>query len=178
MVLRQEGNENLFSIVDRATWVMVKFTAEKQLFLNTELRKKGSVVADTTSRAQASQRLPTESEGMTQLRAQQETGAEKYRITVDLHTVVEGVFDPAVAEPTGDIIEAAVVFPGQYARASNLTDDGLFIEDEVIEVGRTKLVRKAGSSAKGLMAPFLAVRKEFPHLFKYIDLCISHRAQT
>ena len=67
---------------------------------------------------------------MSQLRGNQESGAEKYRITVELAQVVRNYFD-AELDPVGELAQTLVIVPGTHARLSNISDEGTFLKDEV-----------------------------------------------
>ena len=93
--------------------VWIYLAAPKQLYHESEVGRNTQKLSNVHQESQ-SVRDMIAIEGMTQKRAQEESGADKYRITVDLHTVLEGVFDPEFGEPVGDMIETVVVVPGQY----------------------------------------------------------------
>jgi hypothetical protein len=106
---------------------------------------------------------------MFQLRGSQESGADKFRITVELVQVVLHYFD-SEKDPVGVQGRTFVIFPGVHARLSNISEAGTFIEDEEFEYQGVHIQRKAGASARGLMRSFVTLRKKHPDMFQGMDI--------
>ena len=100
-----------------------------QVYLGTECAKKGDKAdnQNMSSRyARASQHMEVpDSEGQTQKRGNMESGADKYRVTIELRHVIYNYFDEG-KEPVGEVDVAVVIAPGARGRLSNIDDDGRF----------------------------------------------------
>ena len=57
-----------------------------------------------------------------------------------------------------------LVVPGQWARLSNIFEDGKFIEAEHFKVGPKEIIRGAGTSAGRIQEAYRKVRKSHPEL--------------
>ena len=157
--------------------VWIKFGSQKQLHFANE-RRKNSMKTIQTRPSQSfisySERHSLASlHELPQLRGNGSPSDEKFRITVDMHTVVEGYFDPEAAEPVGRLLDTMIVRPGQYCRFSNVSPHGTFPEDEHFEVGGELVTRRAGTSAKGLMSSYVKLRSSHPKLFSSTWTCTS-----
>ena len=111
-------------------------------------------------------------EALPQTRGQGDSGDDRFRITVELRHLVEGYGRPG--PPKGFLGKTLLIFPGQYARLDNIDADGKFIQDEVFKVGKSThcktFTRKAGASARGLMATFVKLRAARPELFEGLTI--------
>ena len=75
---------------------------------------------------------------------------DKHRVTFEAMQEVHNYFDEG-AVPEGRIGKSLLVVTGSHARLSNISDEGLFIKDECFTFRGKAVVRKAGTSARGLM---------------------------
>jgi hypothetical protein len=93
-----------------------KLVAGKQFFLESELKTSKDKHLEISASSQASQNLPPgvlaeDLGGMTQTRGNQESGADKFRITVELAQVVYKYFDIS-QKPIGKRGLTLVIFQG------------------------------------------------------------------
>ncbi len=116
-------------------WVKIQTT--KQLFASWETSTFGKRNPVETLMGRAHQ-MSTKVEGMTQTRGAEVEGGDKYRITLEVQQ------DLHHGRPL-------LILIGKHARLSNLDDDGRFIRTEAFEFCGTPVLRKAGTSARGLL---------------------------
>ena len=72
-------------------------------------------------------------------------------------------------EPMGVIYPSSLILNGAHARLSNIDDAGNFIRDEAFVLKGKEVLRKAGSSARGLMRPWVKLRRESEDARKMLE---------
>ena len=72
-------------------------------------------------------------------------------------------------EPVGVIYPSSLILAGAHGRLSNIDDDGNFIRDEAFALKGKEVLRKAGSSARGLMRPWVKLRRESEDARKMLE---------
>ena len=78
-------------------------------------------------------------------------------MTLELTHAVEDYFNsPEV--PKGRVLPSALVLLGSHGRLDNLSDEGNFIKDEAFIWQGKQVVRRAGSSARGLLSAWVSMR--------------------
>ena len=107
-------------------------------------------------------------EGQNQSRGQETANAEKYRITVELRQVILNYWNPG-KEPVGIPGPTAIVVGGKHCRLSNISKDGTWEENEDFFVGKERVQRTAGQSAKAHMPEWQKIREHNPALFEGIQ---------
>ncbi len=90
------------------------------------------------------------------------SGDDRFRLTVELRHILAGYGGPGA--PRGYLGKTLLSFAGQYARLDNIDENGCCIRECVFEVRGKTFVRKAKTSARGLLCAFVNIRKEKPHL--------------
>ena len=97
--------------------------------------------------------------GMTQSRGLEAPGADRYRITIELEQQLHNWCNPEL-EPVASHAKALLVLIGTHGRLSNLDDEGRFIKTECFEFQGKPVVRRAGTSARGLLRSWVKLRRE------------------
>ena len=82
-------------------------------------------------------------DGCTQTRGSSHSEQDKFRITADVEQVCYGFFDDQET-PVCDWGITSVIFPGAHFRASNVSKDRCWIEDDVYYVNGVRKVCQAG----------------------------------
>ena len=100
-----------------------------------------------------------EPDGMAQTRQSGKGEGDRFRVTLECAQVVSNVFKPS-EKPEVRHARPVLVLPGAHARFSNISPEGLFIEDDIYMVKRNQKVRKAGTSAGKLMLSWRNLRDE------------------
>ena len=93
----------------------------------------------------------------------------KHRATIEACQAVLNYFKEG-EDPVGVVLSSSLVVCGQHARLSNLDDEGRFIRDEHIVVRGKEVMRRAGSKARGLMRPWIELRKSSPEARKMLEV--------
>ena len=70
---------------------------------------------------------------------------ERFRITYEARQLLRNVFGDPESPVLGVVGKGLLVVPGQWARLSNISEDGKFIEAEQFKVGSKKILRGAGT---------------------------------
>ena len=153
----------------------VKVTPNRQLYGPKEMRKKSKkkksaaeVLLQATGNALMSQSVDETAE-FTQHRGSGVSEQDRYRITFESCCGVMNYFKEGT-EPKGVVMRSCLVLVGAHGRLSNLDENGCFIKDEHFIWRGREYVRRAGSSARGLMQAWVQLRKEFPSLFENIEV--------
>jgi len=135
-------------------WVKIQST--KQLFASWEVStfKRNPVENLLGSAHQMSQNI----EGMSQTRGAEVEGGDKYRITLEVQQDLYNFLNPDLG-PVAKHGRPLLILIGKHARLSNLDDDGRFIRTEQFEFCGTPVLRKAGTSARGLLKSWVELRK-------------------
>ena len=137
----------------------VKVTAGRQMFGHEERKQRGQ--KNPKAPEPMSQKLIAKDEAGTtskmQLRGQGISEQDRYRVTLELTHAVEDYFNsPEV--PKGRVLPSALVLLGSHGRLGNLSDEGNFIKDEAFIWQGKQVVRRAGSSARGLLSAWVSMR--------------------
>lgn len=122
-----------------------------------------------------SQRLEDGNEersGKTQTRGRGVSEQDRYRITFELCSAVEKWFGPSSVRPVGRVMPSSIVLIGSHGRLSNIDSNGNFIEDECFTWRGKPTVRRAGTSARGLLAGWVKMRTSI------ISCSFAHFAST
>ena len=166
-------------------WVKVK--SARQLYASYELSTKGARndVSRLSQHFRVSQKIEglgqeedglnpglENNDGMSQLRGQAADNNDKYRITLELQQDLYHYFD-IEREPVAKHGKPLLILIGVHARLSNIDDNGCFIKDEHFEFLGKPIKRIAGTSARGLLKSWVALRKSSPEakaMIDYIDI--------
>ena len=138
----------------------VKIQTLRHLYARHEVKTKRNRVSIKASEAlmQMTGQDP-ESASSGQKRGGGTSEQDKFRVTLELVQSVHDYFDET-KEPRGRIEKSLLVLGGSHARLSNIDDEGRFIKDEAFARKGKKAVRRAGTSARGLMKGFVKLRRE------------------
>jgi hypothetical protein len=150
----------------------VKVTAGKQMFAADERRQKTE--KNPKPPEAMSQKLDAQNEAGTsskmQMRGQGISEQDRYRVTLELTHAVEDYFNsPEV--PKGRVLPSALVLLGSHGRLDNLSDEGTFLKDEAFVWRGKEVVRRAGSSARGLLSSWVQLRIVSRMTFIDVQLC-------
>ena len=107
-----------------------------------------------------------------QTRGQGVSEQDKFRITFEACQGVFNYFDDDKG-PVGAIMRSSLILAGSHGRLSNIDDDGLFISDEAFDWKGKQVLRRAGTSAKGLMKGWVLLRKMNPEARKMLESSID-----
>ncbi len=139
-------------------WIKIRTT--KQLYAMWELSHKGARNDPSAFKGSENQFAQTV-EGMNQKRGNEPDGGDRYRVTLEVQHDVLNFLNPDL-EPVGRHGKALLILIGVHARLSNIGDDGKWVKDEVFEYKGKPHLRKAGTSARGVMKSWVALRKNNP----------------
>jgi hypothetical protein len=150
----------------------VKVTAGRQMFAADERRQKTG--KNPKPPEAMSQKLDAQNEAETsskmQMRGQGISEQDRYRVTLELTHAVEDYFNsPEV--PKGRVLPSAMVLLGSHGRLDNLSDEGTFLKDEAFVWRGKEVVRRAGSSARGLLSSWVQLRIVSRMTFIDVQLC-------
>jgi len=93
-----------------------------------------------------------------QMRGRGVSEQQRYRITLEVCSVVEGYFGPPDVAPVARVRPSSLVLIGAHGCLDNIDDDGNFIRDEAFIWRGKEVLRKAGTSARGLLAAWVKLR--------------------
>ena len=96
-------------------------------------------------------RTDVESEAVPQTRQRGDADAEKFRVTYEAAQCLSNLWSDG-GELSVRQLKPVLVFPGAYARLSNIGEDGCFRKTERFVVKGNETVRPQGSKAAGLMS--------------------------
>jgi len=153
----------------------LRLGSQKQLYGNAEVkrRKKHRNAVPHLSEPGAQAVRLAEPDGMAQTRQNGRGEGDRFRVTLELCQVVSNVFKPGEA-PVVRHARPVLIVPGSHARLSNISPEGLFIEDEIFEVKGKQRVRKAGTSAGKLLSSWRKLRdsgdEEVKRLLGHIEI--------
>ena len=102
-----------------------------------------------------------DNQGMTQKRGVEGDNADRYRITIELQQDLYNWLDPSL-EPVAKHGKPMLILIGTHGRLSNVDDNHNFIKDEQFEYQGVPVLRKAGTSARGLLRNWVKLRRENP----------------
>ena len=185
-LFRENIKSTVVSFSDQVPfWVKVK--SARQLYASYELSTKGARndVSRLSQHFKGSQRIEVpgqeedglnpgleNNDGMTQKRGQSADNNDKYRVTLELQQDLYHYFD-IEREPVAKHGKPLLILIGVHARLSNIDDNGFFIKDEHFEFLGKPIKRIAGTSARGLLKSWVALRKsskEAKEMIDYIDI--------
>ena len=95
---------------------------------------------------------------------------ERFRITYEARQLLRNVFADPESPVLGVVGKGLLVVPGQWARLSNISEDGKFIEAEQFKVGSKTILRGAGTSAGRILEAYRKVRKSHPELVEHLEI--------
>ena len=95
---------------------------------------------------------------------------ERFRITYEARQLLRNVFGDPESPVLGVVGKGLLVVPGQWARLSNISEDGKFIEAEQFKVGSKTILRGAGTSAGRILEAYRKVRKSHPELVEHLEI--------
>ena len=95
---------------------------------------------------------------------------ERFRITYEARQLLRNVFGDPESPVLGVVGKGLLVVPRQWARLSNISEDGKFIEAEQFKVASKKIVRGAGTSAGRILEAYRKVRKSHPELVEQLEI--------
>jgi len=143
--------------------VWLKITPGRQLYSKNEVRKKSeatklNAIVPMSQRLEGTNNTPAKGEQeFGQHRGQGVSEQDRYRVTLELCQAVEGYF--GTEAPVGRIMKSSLILVGTHARLSNIDDNGCFIADENFVWRGKEVVRRAGSSARGLLKAWVELRR-------------------
>ena len=91
----------------------------------------------------------------------------RWRVSFVARQAVTDYFNPD-RPPKGEILDSILVVPGVYGRLENISEAGLYIQDEEFWVGNTLVQRKAGDKAGNHMQQWRNARTAQPELFQHL----------
>ena len=100
-------------------------------------------------------------DGQTQKRGAEHSGADKFRVTLELQHEVHNWFSKDGAEPIGKQGKALLVLAGGYAYEGNIDNNHRFIETKNFMVNGKPVVHEKGKYT-GLMYHVIELRKTLP----------------
>ena len=73
-------------------------------------------------------------------------------------------------EIVGSVGKGLLVVPGQWARLSNISENGTWLKTESFQVGDKTVVRKQGTSVGRILEPYRKLRKSDPELMSKLEV--------
>ncbi len=139
----------------------LRIGSQMQLYRAGEVRKrKRHEEATANLSEQGAQVQVTEAEdGMAQSRQNAKGEGDRFRVTLEMSQLVLNVFKPG-EKPEVRHGRLVLVVPGAHARLSNISEAGVFVEDEVFMVKGKQRVRKKGTAAGNLMLSWRQLRDQ------------------
>ena len=98
------------------------------------------------------------------------SGEDRYRITYEARQLLHNVYASEDKEIIGSVGKGLLVVPGQWARLSNISDSGTWLQTESFKVGDTVITRTQGTSAGRILLPYRKLRASNPELMSKIEL--------
>ena len=140
----------------------VKIGREKQAYTQTELltgrgRRGEKHLERHPGMSQKIGRADVEGEAVPQTRQRGDADAEKFRVTYEAAQCLSNLWSDG-GELSVRQLKPVLVFPGAYARLSNIGEDGCFRKTERFVVKRKEIVRPQGSKAGSLMSGWRQLR--------------------
>ena len=96
------------------------------------------------------------------------SGDERFRITYEARQLLHSVHSQD--EIVGSVGKGLLVVPGQWARLSNISENGTWLKTESFQVGDKTVVRKQGSSVGRILEPYRKLRKSHPELMSKLEV--------
>ena len=98
------------------------------------------------------------------------SAADRYRITYEARQVLFEVCAESTTEIKGHVAKGLLVVPGQWARLSNISADGKWIQTETFQVGSKTVTHSAGASAGRALESYRKLRASHPELVAEVDI--------
>ncbi|CAE7826855.1 unnamed protein product, partial [Symbiodinium sp. CCMP2592] len=95
---------------------------------------------------------------------------ERFRITYEARQLLRNVYGDPETPVLGVVGKGLLVVPGQWARLSNISADGKFIEAEHFKVGSKTILRGQGTSAGRILESYRKVRQSHPELVEHLEI--------
>ena len=95
---------------------------------------------------------------------------ERFRITYEARQVLLQVLDEPSKPVVGLVGKGLLVVPGQWARLSNISQDGKWIRTERFRVGAKEKVHSAGASVGKILLSYRKLRQAHPELVAKLDI--------
>ena len=96
------------------------------------------------------------------------SGDERFRITCEARQLLHSVHSQG--EIVGSVGKGLLVAPGQWARLSNISENGTWLKTESFQVGDKTVVRKQGTSVGRILEPHRKLRKSDPELMSKLEV--------
>ena len=120
-----------------------EFSVSKSKLSQTELEQAAGNRGGGGTQSGSSMLREVDLDGCTQTRGSSHSEQDKFRITADVEQVCYGYFDDQET-PVCDWGITSVIFPGAHFRASNVSKDRCWIEDDVYYANGVRKVCQAG----------------------------------
>ena len=95
---------------------------------------------------------------------------ERFRITYEARQVLLQVLDEPTKPVVGLVGKGLLVVPGQWARLSNISEDGKWIQTERFRIGAKEKVHSAGGSVGKILLSYRKLRQAHPELVAKLDI--------
>ena len=95
---------------------------------------------------------------------------ERFRITYEARQLLHKVFASPETPIVGSVGRGLLVVPGQWARLSNISEDGKWLRTETFRLGSKEVVHTKGASAGRALEAYRKVRKSHPELVAQLDI--------
>ena len=95
---------------------------------------------------------------------------ERFRITYEARQLLRKVFASPETPIVGSVGRGLLVVPGQWARLSNISEDGKWLRTETFRIGSKEVVHTKGASAGRALEAYRKVRKSHPELVAQLDI--------
>ena len=95
---------------------------------------------------------------------------ERFRITYEARQLLHKVFASPETPIVGSVGRGLLVVPGQWARLSNISEDGKWLRTETFRIGSKEVVHTKGASAGRALEAYRKVRKSHPELVAQLDI--------
>ena len=170
-----DGIEDAFVIHADQVPMWLRLGTQKQLYRASEVKTKKTHLSRVPHLSEPGQQAvrTTADAGMAQTRQSGKGEGDRFRVTLECAQVVSNVFKPSEA-PSVRHARPVLVVPGAHGRLSNISPEGLFIEDDVFNVKGKQKLRKANTSAGILMLPWRKLRDngdpEMKRFFEEIEV--------
>ena len=96
------------------------------------------------------------------------SGDERFRITYEARQLLHSVHSQD--EIVGSVGKGLLVVPGQWARLSNISENGTWLKTESFQVGDKTVVRKQETSVGRILEPYRKLRKSHPELMSKLEV--------
>ena len=104
------------------------------------------------------------------LTIQGHSGEERFRITYEARQLLRNIFASPEEPVTGSVGKGLLVVPGQWARLSNISADGKWLNTERFKIGAKEFVHSQGASVGRILEAYRKVRASHPELVAQLDI--------